>query len=344
MALNLPRLESPRFYAIHPSTGRPVSFGTVTFYVAGTTTLKTVYSTREGAIGQNPTGLDAAGSCVAYLSGPYRIEVHDANGALVYDADQLNSIAVETPAGNPGSLIAANNLSDLDSPAVARASLGLEKQTGTQDTTDGRVMLVGAFGTGGNAPAITVTAGALDSTSRATGYVRVEAGDVATVGGPSGAGAGIVHTMKSPVGLAQVYYPVSGSNPAPWRRINALGTWTAWLRDFESGTEATGDWKRDASGMQHCWIRGVTFTPDAAKLKYTWTYPKPFSANPTVIPTLPVSNANYTGVDQKDIQHGFTASGTTIASIYFWPSPGSDTFTTGDQVANVDLYAVGPWQ
>lgn len=233
--LNLPRLTADRFYAVHPTTGRPVAYGTVTLYAAGTNTLKSGYADRAGVNPSlNPIPLGADGGCEVYLSGPYRIVVKDANGVTVQDLDQVNSIIAETEAGNPGSLIANNNLSDLTDVVSARDALSLTKQETISDATADRLMIVGAFGLGGNVPEVTAVS-ALNGIT-VTKWVRVAAANVATVGGPTGAGAGVVQTIAyGSTQVAQTYYPVTGTASAPWTRLNALGTWTPWVRQYDRG-------------------------------------------------------------------------------------------------------------
>lgn len=310
MTLNLPRLANPRCFVIHPQTGRPVSFGWIRFYLAGTSTAKEVYADREGLVlstlnASGGVSLDAAGSCEVYLSGPYRIEVYDANGALLYDADKINSITVETPAGNPGALIAANNLSDVDDPSLARAALGIEKQAAVTDETAGRLLVVGAFGMGGSVPAIDVASGALNDIQRVTGYVRVALADVTSVGAPTGAGTGICHTMAAAGGLAQVYYPMTGGNPSPWRRLYNAGAWSAWVRDYDYGSNARGNWYRYADGRQICTLDGNDFGATATlengaifltSTNRTWTFPVPFLDTVGLHVSVGISNASSWGV------------------------------------------------
>lgn len=252
MALNLPVLAPQRFYALDPKTGRVVSHGSVTFYFAGTTALRTVYADREGTIAAaNPVTLDAAGSCEVYLSGVYRIEVRDAAGAVVYSRDQVNSIPVETTEGNPGSLLASNNLSDLTDVAVAREALGIAKQTSVSDATANRILIMGAFGLGGSAVQLTGS-GALNAPGLPSGLYRVAASDVASVGGPDGAADGLVLVMRFSANRAhQVWYQANGFNVQPWSRIYSVSEWGPWRRDsglVDAGAGRT--YRRDADGTQ----------------------------------------------------------------------------------------------
>lgn len=349
--LNLPRLESPRFVAMNPTTGRPVSLGTVTFYAAGTSTLRTIYTERTGEIeAENPHQLDAAGSCEVYLSGPYRIVVRDAAGRIIYDADRINSIPFEAPEGNPGSLLAANNLSDLVDAAAARDAIGLPRQTSTTDAAAGRVMLIGAFGLGGNVPEVS-TDGALNLTTRPTGWVRVAAGNVLTVGGPHDAGNGICETLRySNDYIAQTYYPINTSAPQPYHRAYALGEWGDWTRDADNnGEEALGSWERRASGWQI--IRhvtgaapGVTFNYDTTDtLAFNWSLPVSFLTRPHVTvcwPTMPY----FVGCTPRQVGAVQLDGSSGAVKVIIRRQEGAANFSVGAQVNNVSLVAEGRWR
>lgn len=344
--LNLPPFTSPRFTAIHPDTGRPVSYGTVEFYVPRTSTAKPIYADSSGEnIATNPLRLDAAGSGVAYLKGPYRVVVRAApvpgetQGAVLWDADDVNSVVAETPAGNPGSLIAANNLSDVPDPALARATLGLATQANTTDRTPGALMMVGAFGLGGYAPAVTATGALSDLTRLTSGYLRVAAADAATVGAP--AGAGVCHTLRFGADtVAQVYHPVTGTNPTPWRRIYSLSAWSPWVRDFDNGSDSNGTWERNSGGWQRC-VASVTFTYDSASaIKATWTFPKAFASAPTV--TYSLINATLTGIQVSEMGNLVSTVSGSSAGLSLRRSSTTVEFDPGD-TAVLRVTAEGRW-
>lgn len=301
--LNLPALVPQRFYALDPNTGRPVQLGSVAFFTAGTTEPKAVYASRDGqAEAQNPMPLDAAGSCEVYLSGAYRIVVRNANGAEVYTRDQVNSIPVETDEGNPGVLLAVNNLSDVPDKAAARSTLGLAKQSSLTDATTDRLMMVGGFGLGGDAVRLQ-GAGAANSPTLPTGIYRVHVGDVATVGGPPGAGLGVLEVLRhTNVNVHQVYYPADGTRGSPWRRVYSLTAWSPWRRDVERGSNDFGDWVRWGDGTQYCTFltnAGVIATSAVGAVfrtasDLTWMFPMPFSLAPRV--TVTPLNASSWGV------------------------------------------------
>lgn len=77
--------------------GNPLSLGTVTTYVPGTSTLKTTWmDSGEVTPNTNPINLDASGYATIYGQGTYRQVVKDRNGNLVWDA-------VTVPGGSTGS-------------------------------------------------------------------------------------------------------------------------------------------------------------------------------------------------------------------------------------------------
>lgn len=284
MPLN--RLTPPNMVAIHPGTGRPVSGGSVRFYTAGTTTPKPAYLDREGTIeAPNPMPLDAGGMCDVYLDGLYRLDVYDAVGEKLYDRDYVSAETAGETGSVEGALLAVNNLSDVPDKNAARQTLGLDKQSGTADRTPGRLMIVGAFGLGGNAPLVSGSGALGDPSALGTGWVRVDQASVSTVGGPNGAPAGVCQTLKHTGSAAsQAYYPTDGSqNSTPWRRSYSAGSWSPWRRDMASfdGNNGGGWYYRYADGRQVCVIDKLQLTynsPD--NCLGTWTFPIQFFGRP----------------------------------------------------------------
>jgi hypothetical protein len=75
------------------ANGLPYSGGTIETYLPGTTTPKQTWvDPGEAALNTNPIILDAAGRCIIYGSGDYRLILRDAAGNLIYD--QLSSTVV----------------------------------------------------------------------------------------------------------------------------------------------------------------------------------------------------------------------------------------------------------
>ena len=66
--------------------GKPYAGGTVETYVPGTSTPKDTWLDHDGsAMNTNPIVLDAAGRCILFGDGEYRLVLRDALGNLIYD-------------------------------------------------------------------------------------------------------------------------------------------------------------------------------------------------------------------------------------------------------------------
>lgn len=84
-------MTNPKFYAWDNETGRPLAFGKVFTYAAGTNDPKVTY-TSEDAITENdnPVILNAAGYADIYLRGRYKIVVKDADDVEMWTADPVS--------------------------------------------------------------------------------------------------------------------------------------------------------------------------------------------------------------------------------------------------------------
>ena len=103
------------------SAGVAVANGTVAFYDAGTTTLKTVYQDYELTNPHaNPATLDTAGRLIAYAENRLKLVIYDSDSALVRTIDNVGfadtDVDVSAITITPGS-----GLSVDDSGAVAAA-------------------------------------------------------------------------------------------------------------------------------------------------------------------------------------------------------------------------------
>lgn len=106
----------------------PVSGALVTFYEAGTTTLKSIYQDAALTIEHtNPVEADSAGLLpVVYLPGAYKIRVTDADGNLVFpEVDNLDAPL----SGSGGILGVSAGGTGGGTEAAARASLGVPSQS-----------------------------------------------------------------------------------------------------------------------------------------------------------------------------------------------------------------------
>lgn len=84
--------------------GKPYAGGSIATYVPGTTTPKATWvDPGEAALNSNPIILDAAGRCIIYGDGAYRLILRDAAGNLIYDqlSDTVISAAMEPVVSAP---------------------------------------------------------------------------------------------------------------------------------------------------------------------------------------------------------------------------------------------------
>lgn len=284
----LSRIPSSSFMALDPNTGRPASLGSVQFYNAGTTTPKDVYLDRSGeSVAPNPTPLNAAGMCDVWGEGLYRIDVFAADGSLLYTRDFVDPApSVGGGGSGDGALLAINNLADVADKAAARQVLGLAKQDNATDKTGGRILTVGAFGLGADAPRVSGS-DALNDPALPTGWVSIAAGDVTMVGGPTGS-TQIGGGTTAPPGvceirrygynqIVQTYYPLTtDGNRTPWRR-SYDGSWSPWVRDISAWSNSNGWYTRQADGTQVCYLQKLQANFDSAdNLIASWTYPIQF--------------------------------------------------------------------
>lgn len=81
----------PKFYAWDSDTGKPLAFGKVYTYAAGTNTPKPTWQSEDGAVANtNPVILNGAGYADIYLRGRYKIVVKDADDVEVWTADPVS--------------------------------------------------------------------------------------------------------------------------------------------------------------------------------------------------------------------------------------------------------------
>lgn len=366
MALNLPRLRTDRFYAIHPSTGRPVSLGSVMFFAPGTTEPKSVFTDRGGEnLASNPVTLDPVGSCDVFLQGAYRIEVSDAQGRFLYSQDYINSAQVEEEApaslAPPAALIRTENLTDLENFDVARAALGLTKQASTLDGTAGRVLLVGGLGYGGDAVAAGVNN--MNNLIQPGIYAITSTGGIANI--PSGADGGVVEVKRtSATRVVQVWEVAGAAGVArEFKRALTGAGWTPWAEVYnqrnvlgpvgssggvptgalmQAGSVAGGRYRRAADGHQTVRLDDVDFTYHSPnQLRVIWAYQTPFVRAPIVSVMFPEAGANYVGHDVSHI--GIVRMNATASSVTIYASRvlGAPVFDVGDKIVAARLFAEG---
>ena len=115
--------------------GHPYAGGSIATYVPGTTTPKQSWlDPGQAALNTNPIILDAAGRCILYGDGDYRLILRDAVGNLIWDipATTLVSAAMYPVVSAPTIADAVNllGINDLISAeAAARAAADSAEQT-----------------------------------------------------------------------------------------------------------------------------------------------------------------------------------------------------------------------
>lgn len=81
----------PKFYAWDSDTGKPLAFGKVYTYQAGTNTPKATFTTEGGETqNANPVILNGAGYADIYLNGSYKVVVKDADDVEVWTSDPVS--------------------------------------------------------------------------------------------------------------------------------------------------------------------------------------------------------------------------------------------------------------
>lgn len=103
-------IGSPRFFANHPTTGRPLAGGKVYTYAADTaSTPKTTWADGEKfAELSNPIVLEADGGKNIFIDGRYKFVVHDADDDLLYEIDDVVGGQALPDGSVPGVLLTYN--------------------------------------------------------------------------------------------------------------------------------------------------------------------------------------------------------------------------------------------
>lgn len=166
----------------------------------------------------------------------------------------------------------------------ALATLGLRVSTGPQERIDGRVMLTGQFGIGGDAP---VFNGDIDGTACPLGKCFITVNGTGTK--PPGITYGILETVRAAgnQGIIQTLWEITGAGGTlrtferfqyntlawgPWRMVykanNIVGPMNADPNAggglFESGSNANGLYVKYIDGTAMCWNSYSPATPQIA--------------------------------------------------------------------------------
>lgn len=114
---------------------------------------------------------------------------------------------------------------------------------------------------------------------------------------------------------------------------------------ISTGSGVNGSYIRLRGGWQLCWITGVTFAyADADHLSYTWTYPIAFSSSVIFRSVgFPNPNVDLTGVTMQQMGQIRLGAGAASAAVRVARAQGAANFVAGNQAANCQIFAVGPW-
>jgi hypothetical protein len=115
----IPLLPNPELQFLD-GNGHPYAGGSLFTYIMATSTPKTTWQDINAtAVNTNPIVLDAAGRCIVFGDGVYRLVLHDAMGNLIFDqsSDTVVSAAMY-PVVN-GSIANAQTLLGIDATAAA---------------------------------------------------------------------------------------------------------------------------------------------------------------------------------------------------------------------------------
>lgn len=90
-------LLCPTYITVQDANGVPVSGAKIYTYAAGTTTPKATYTTAAATVQlPNPIIADSAGRFTAWISGSYKIVVHDANDVEIDTQDNVTAFSAAT--------------------------------------------------------------------------------------------------------------------------------------------------------------------------------------------------------------------------------------------------------
>lgn len=109
-------------------SGKLLASGTMSFFLAGTSTLANVYADAAGTPLANPVQLNGAGTAIVYGDQKaYRIEIHDVDNALIFEVDNVypfGQSAAGTGSGTFGVALTYNGVRNLTSDTDVLAVCG----------------------------------------------------------------------------------------------------------------------------------------------------------------------------------------------------------------------------
>lgn len=245
----------------------------------------------------------------------------------------------------------------------------LDAQTSLTDTTEDRLMTVGAFGLGIDKGLDVPNEDIDDAVSN--GFYRVTSTDANRP--PTGGGFGtlLVQTRSSTTSNIRVSQIFISSSTGVWFRINSNGVWGSWQEFYhtgnllgtvsesagvptgaviERGSNANGEYVKFADGTMICTHRLDLTYNSGNDLRTVWTFPAVFASTPSTLAMLQSNSANRTdipipagGVWQQAIigLSVFTESAT-AANINAWAEP-SVSFISTSELREIPVTATGRW-
>lgn len=115
---------------------------------------------------------------------------------------------------------------------------------------------------------------------------------------------------------------------------------------IERGSNANGEYVRFADGTQICTRSAATFTyGDANHLSFSWTFPAAFATGTLPIRQVAYSNtdSDLTGITMQALGALRLGAGVVSSATRIARAQGAANFTSGNQIANCTLTALGRW-
>lgn len=206
-------------------------------------------------------------------------------------------------------------------------------QSAPADATAGRLLTVGAFGLGGDAPVVGNIS--LQDGSIAPGCYGYDVA-AGSSGGPEGVQAGIVlHQRRAAGSESQLFIVETATGSAApagvcFSRIRTGGEWTGWVCGAIVVAQTTegGRYERNQNGTQTCWQSVSTLTTGEVAV----SFPAAFASTSGLVTTLGVVGASDEAVMPRIT--GRTETGLSLSAFN----------AANSRVAvQVDLITVGRW-
>ena len=235
---------------------------------------------------------------------------------------------------------------------------GAAVQSSATDTTEGKLLAVGAFGLGADdAMPVADDCNALTTT-----------GFFSTTGATSNAAAAvesvlIVYRAGDAIAQQQIVGRTiwaresasAGVSWGPWAIVGPVLVGSVTQSEgiptgaaIENGSNANGDYVRFADGTQFCWQNGLTFTEEFYGERLgggNWVFPAAFADTPVVTASYSNSVGNHwigTNTHRRVSAFGCGVSKTVATTMRIFAIDGL-AFSDGAQATEVRVQAAGTW-